>query len=245
MPPTWARPPARSATSATSSLGGPQSQEDGLSLSYPPKSETGSHAEDLAHYFGISSSEVWTAAWFQGDSPIPPPLRGRKDITWTSSWQQYGNEKTLVGSALFCDLSVAWWRVQWDASKERDRGFCHSVSRQAKYLGRPAAFAAEQLWEACSTYGERVALYAERAEQSGLPIANGECWDLANQALASITDLPGPVPSLARTHGHLVFSGKATGKDRISDQYGTWRGVSRTTSENSSSMGLLLTLVGC
>lgn len=53
----------------------------------------------------------------------------------------------------------------------------------------------------------------------------GECWDMASEALASVTDLPPPVPSIARTHGHLIFCGSAKSKDVKRDQRGRWRGV--------------------
>lgn len=57
-----------------------------------------------------------------------------------------------------------------------------------------------------------------------IALVTGECWDLASEALAGIQGLPPPVPAIARTHGHLLFSGSATGKDFRTQQTGHWRG---------------------
>jgi hypothetical protein len=89
----------------------------------------------------------------------------------------------------------------------------------------PEPFAAEDLWDACYTYGEQVAQFAEQAESNGVPIADGECWSMANEALKSLVNLETPVPSISRTHGHLIFAGSANGKDCKRDQVGLWRGV--------------------
>lgn len=58
----------------------------------------------------------------------------------------------------------------------------------------------------------------------------GECWDLASEALAAVSGLPPPIPSIARTHGHLIYSGSASGSDYKRDQRGKWRGVSQRAS---------------
>ena len=209
QPQQWARP-------------GQTTQE----MSYPPPCHSSSHAHDLANQFS-RSAPPFAEAWFTADSPQPPALVGRRDMTWTSSWQQLGTQKTLVGAALFADLSVCWWKVEWDMNDERRPGFLSggSVRRSARYMDTPAEFGADELWDACSTYGEQVAQFAEEAERRGLPIAHGECWDLASEGLASVMGLPAPIPSIARTHGHLLFSGSASGKDFRRDQRGHWRGV--------------------
>ena len=98
-PALWARPSSNASSSS-------------LAMSYPPPCQSTSHAHDMANYF--TSSEQWSSPWFTSDSPLPPPLANRNDMTWTSSWQQLGSRKTLIGAALFCDLSVAWWKVEWD-----------------------------------------------------------------------------------------------------------------------------------
>ena len=95
-------------------------------------------------------------------------------MTWTSSWHTAGSQKTLIGAALFSDLSVLWWQVAWDIAQERKPGFLSHVQRQARYLDRPGPFEAEDLWHACTTYGEQVALFAEQAERGGVPIGHGE-----------------------------------------------------------------------
>lgn len=136
-----------------------------------------------------------------------------------------GTRKTLIGSALFSDLSVAWWRVEWDLLREHSPNFPNTVSRQAKYMDGPAPFEAEELWDACYTYGERVAQFAEQAESNSVPVADGECWSMANEALRSISNLDAAVPSISRTHGSLIFAGSASGPEKR-DQTGLWRGVS-------------------
>lgn len=51
------------------------------------------------------------------------------------------------------------------------------------------------------------------------------CWDMANEALLECAKhgLPPPVTSINRTHGHLIFEGKAWGKGP-DQQTGRWRG---------------------
>ena len=65
-----------------------------------------------------------------------------------------------------------------------------------------------------------MAAFAERAVASGRPVDRGECWDVANAALKNIVatrpDLPAPIPSIARTHGHLIFEARPGN--------GRWRG---------------------
>jgi hypothetical protein len=76
------------------------------------------------------------------------------------------------------------------------------------------------LQQAAETYGVAVAAFAERAEASGRPVARGECWDVAHEALLHAESLFGPhdapILSTARAHGHLLFCGKPG--------VGRWRG---------------------
>jgi hypothetical protein len=76
------------------------------------------------------------------------------------------------------------------------------------------------LQQAAETYGATVAAFAERAEASGRPVARGECWDVAHEALLHAESLFGPhdapILSTARAHGHLLFCGKPG--------VGRWRG---------------------
>ncbi len=57
-------------------------------------------------------------------------------------------------------------------------------------------------------------------EASGRPVARGECWDIAHEALLHAESLFGPrdapILSTSRAHGHLLFCGKPG--------VGRWRG---------------------
>jgi hypothetical protein len=76
------------------------------------------------------------------------------------------------------------------------------------------------LRRAAETHGVAVAAFAERAAASGRPVAHGECWDIANEALLHAGSLVGPrdapVVSTSRAHGHLLFYG--------GPGVGRWRG---------------------
>jgi len=80
------------------------------------------------------------------------------------------------------------------------------------------------LLEAHETYGETIAGFAESYEGTGEYCLRGECWDLASEALKYFDQfdyVAKPVPSTSCTHGHLIFSGKATSR---LNQIGKWRG---------------------
>lgn len=76
------------------------------------------------------------------------------------------------------------------------------------------------LQQAAETYGATAAAFAERAEASGRPVARGECWDVAHEALLHAESIFGPhdapILSTSRAHGHLLFCGKPG--------VGRWRG---------------------
>lgn len=98
------------------------------------------------------------------------------------------------------------------------------MKRGAEYLPRPRALDKATLVRAHETYGETIAAFAEGFAGTGQFCARGECWDLANEALKYFKDfdyVPKPIPSLSRTHGHLIFEGKAMGKGNM---MGRWRG---------------------
>jgi len=83
---------------------------------------------------------------------------------------------------------------------------------------------AHALVEAHELYGDTIAGFAEIFVGSGEFCARGECWDLAHEALQYFKDfdyVPKPVPSVSRTHGHLIFEGKAMGSGTTG---GRWRG---------------------
>jgi hypothetical protein len=99
------------------------------------------------------------------------------------------------------------------------------VKRDVAYLPRPKALGKETLVEANLTYGETIASFAESFLGNGEYCARGECWDLANEALKYFDEfeyVPKPVPSISRTHGHLIYEGKALGKGQ--GMVGRWRG---------------------
>jgi hypothetical protein len=126
---------------------------------------------------------------------------------------------------LFSDLSVFWGSIDFSTSAQADPNDRRQVKRDAVYLPRPKPLAKEILVEAHSTYGETIASFAESFVGSGEYCARGECWDLANEALKYFDEfdyVPKPVPSISRTHGHLVYEGKALGKGQ--GMVGRWRG---------------------
>ncbi|KAI0632811.1 hypothetical protein C8Q77DRAFT_1119858 [Trametes polyzona] len=194
--------------------------------SYPPPSEHDSHAEDLAHYFLPSTH--WSEAWYASENGfLAPPLRGNGKLTWTGSASWDGRTKTIFAGVLFSDLSMCWYTVSFPqhASPTHDPNDPHTVSRSARFLPRPAPWPRAPLVDAHETYGETIAGFAESFEGTGQPCARGECWDLANEALKSLAQydwVPQPVPSISRTHGHLLYEGRAEHKGAT--QAGRWRG---------------------
>ncbi len=199
---------------------------DGALTSYPPSTQHGSAAADLAHYFHPSTH--WPSAWYASDDTRAPPLRENGQISWTGCWKSDGRStKTVEGGVLFSDLSMCWYAVSWplSAPPTHDPNDPRAVTRVARFLPRPGAWTREQLVDAHETYGETVAGYAESYEGTGQACARGECWDLANEALKNFEQydyVPKPVPSIARTHGHLIYEGRAADKGRT--QAGRWRG---------------------
>lgn len=185
--------------------------------SYPPPQSQSSSALALLHYILY---EPYTTAWYLSTSPTPPSLAGRTDIRWSGSWSSLGDAKTLLGFVLFGDCSVAWYKLDWSAAMEKSGRLDESLIRkEGRYRPIPAPWDGERLYGASERYGAAMVDFAERAVAGGRPIARGECWDVASEALASIHDEPKPFPSIGRTHGHLIFYGKAGGRGE-----GVWRG---------------------
>ncbi|KAF6749551.1 hypothetical protein DFP72DRAFT_1173436 [Ephemerocybe angulata] len=188
--------------------------------SYPPGALGASAAADLGTFFHPSTR--WNTPWFNTTSGVPPPLEGSKDIRYVSSWQSRGSVKTSQMGVLFSDLSVFWSSVTFSMTNpesERD------TKRKASYLPRPDALDRAALVEAHETYGETIAQFAESFLGTGTYCGRGECWDLANEALLYLAQydyVPKPVPSISRTHGHLIYEGKAAGKGK--GTVGRWRG---------------------
>ncbi|BGP49579.1 hypothetical protein JCM10450v2_005474 [Rhodotorula kratochvilovae] len=193
--------------------------------SYPPAASHSSAALSLANYL---LHTPFSTAWFLPptggpESPMPPPLIGRSDLRFTASWSQHGAAKTHVGAALFGDGSIAWWRLSWDTSSE-SAGRAHlDARREARYRPRPdiASWSAHELYAASEAYGPALVRFAQEAVARGEPVARGECWDLASEALEAAAGAAAggerPFPSIGRTHGALLYYAKA-GRD------GTWTG---------------------
>ncbi|GAA5852028.1 hypothetical protein JCM9279_005036 [Rhodotorula babjevae] len=193
--------------------------------SYPPRESHSSAALSLLHYL---VSHPFTSPWFvhspsPTSSPLPPPLVGRTDLRFTASWSQRNSLKQHVGVALFADASIAWWRISWTAEAER-AGRAHvDAQREARYRPRPdvASWDAHALYAHSEALGVGVARFAEEAVERGEPVARGECWDLASEALGAAGAAGGggdkPFPSIGRTHGARLYHAVA-GRD------GTWTG---------------------
>ena len=182
----------------------------------------GSAALDLAHYF--SPTTLWTSAWYNasGAPSIPPPLVGNKHYTFTSAWKTRGSSKTTHVGIFFSDLSVFWGTIDFTTTAPEDQS---QVRRSAVYLPPPKPLSRDELVHAHETYGDTIALYAESFLGKGQYCARGECWDLANESLKYFADydyIPKPIPSISRTHGHLIFEGKASNGGR--EMAGRWRG---------------------
>ncbi|KAF8968772.1 hypothetical protein BDZ97DRAFT_1797976 [Flammula alnicola] len=197
-------------------------QSTAFTLSHPPATKYGSAALDLAHYFAPTTR--WPTAWYNSTSgpSIPPPLVGNTKLTYTTSWRSVGSNKTVYIGIIFSDLSIFWGTADFKTTNPEDQS---TVKRSAVYLPPPGALERQELVDAHETYGETIALFAESFLGSGQYCARGECWDLANEGLkyfAHYDYIPKPVPSISRTHGHLIYEGKASNGGR--EMVGRWRG---------------------
>ncbi|KDR73982.1 hypothetical protein GALMADRAFT_596422 [Galerina marginata CBS 339.88] len=118
--------------------------------------------------------------------------------------------------------SAFWGTVDFTTTSPEDP---EQVTRHAVYLPPPKALGREELVEAHEIYGDTIALFAESFLGSGQCCARGECWDLASEGLKYFKDydyIPKPIPSISRTHGHLIYEGKASMAGR--EMVGRWRG---------------------
>lgn len=185
--------------------------------SYPLPQPYSSSALTTLHYVLYSD---YTTPWYTLPTPMPTPLTLRSDIRWTGSWSQTGDSKSLLGYCLFGDCSVAWWRLTWSASSEaRGTLDAKSIKREGRYRPIPEAWDGESLYAASEKYGPSLVRFAEVALTSGKAVGRGECWDVAAEGLESTGEGERPFPSIARTHGHLIFWARAGGKGE-----GVWRG---------------------
>lgn len=192
-------------------------------MSYPPPTTHGSSAADFAQFF--AQSTYWDSAWYLS-SDIPPALQVEKPPTYAAGWESRGSTKTSFGGVIFADLSAVWYSVQFSTSNPNaSPNDGNAVKRFAHYLPRPAPKGQAELVEAHETYGETISGFAESFEGTGQYCARGECWDLASEALKYFDQydyVPKPVPSISRTHGHLIYEGMAS--QNGSKQAGRWRG---------------------
>ncbi|TFY63901.1 hypothetical protein EVJ58_g2963 [Rhodofomes roseus] len=197
---------------------------DDFTMSYPPPTQYGSASLDVAMHF--SPSAHWEDAWFKtANMGLVPGLKGRTDTRQVATISQPEPYTAIFsGSAFFADLSMVWFSVQYPLQGECDPNDTRTVRREARYLPRPAPMDRAALVEAHETYGETIASFAESFVEAGEYCARGECWDLAAKAIECFEQydyVPAPIPSTQRTHGHLIFEGKAMGKG---NQVGRWRG---------------------
>lgn len=101
-----------------------------------------------------------------------------------------------------------------------------SLTIETRYRPSPGAWGREDLIEASKAYGDHIARFAEIAVRNEEHVGRGECWDMANEAIGSISAsaplLPKPVQSIGRTHGHLIYHGEGAAIPDL--QKGVWRG---------------------
>ena len=160
--------------------------------------------------------------WYNGKKPYPPPLLESQNSWHTLSMMSLGSQKIISIAAIFSDLSFFWGTVEFTTDNPSDMS---QVKRNAVYLPRPEALGRQELVEAHESYGETIALFAESFLGTGQPCARGECWDLADQALKYFEQydyIPKPVQSMSRTHGHLIYEGRASNQGK--EMVGRWRG---------------------
>lgn len=193
-------------------------------MSYPPPTQHGSAALDVAMHFADSAH--WDNDWYKSSNMgMVPGLKGRNDTRQTATISQTEPYRAkFCGSALFADLSMVWFSVSYPLQGESAPNDTRTVVREARYLPRPAPLDRAALVEAHEMYGETIASFAEGYADAGEYCARGECWDLAAKALECFQEydyVPQPIPSTLRTHGHLIYEGKAMGPGR---QVGRWRG---------------------
>lgn len=208
------RPSLRSTPSSTPSL-----PSDPSAPSYPPTTPHSSSALTLSHY--LLSSPFPSPPWYSlPSSPLPPPINSRTDVRYAGSWTQIGNQKAVLGFVLFGDASCCWWKISWDISRSPGEG---NEKREVRYSPIPEAREGDKLYESSEKYGPGMVAFARQAVEGGRPIARGECWDLAAEALNSVAaQLPAteePFPSIGRTHGHWIYYCRAGGEAK-----GAWRG---------------------
>lgn len=211
-------------------------------MSYPPPTQHGSAALDLADFFSPSTSWAHLPStertWYASPNPIPPPLAPIQHKLYKLAMGWRGDAQHVQIGSLFADLSGFWARVDFSRSNPDygPNGQSSSVSRQVWTTPSPPPIRDGELLAACAaSYGAVVADYAEGFADRREVCARGECWDVADQALKHAAEVYAdqpPVPSLGRTHGHLIFYGRALPSTTPTSstltpapQVGRWRGA--------------------
>ncbi|KAA1127085.1 hypothetical protein PGTUg99_019646 [Puccinia graminis f. sp. tritici] len=179
-------------------------------------------AEEIARYF--KSYRQWTSGseqWYRTEDPVPKPMQGLQDVKRVSCWTQTGNERRQTNYVLFPDLSQLWSEVVFDVSRA-------DPPRQAsaRFRPPPGQIDGHSLAQAADSYGPEIVRFAFDAEHSRQHVARGECWDLANEALKAFPaphlQLSPPLTSISRTHGILLYHGRATGPGL---GHGSWKQI--------------------
>lgn len=210
----------RPAATARSSHFAPSHESHAPPPSRP--SNPNGQAFDLASY--IASFRSWSPVsdrWFTSSDPCPPSILNNSSVRRLGSWSSTGRDKKVQGYVLWSDLSQCWYEVSFDTG----RPFPPKDAR-ARYRPPPEPMSTEELEYAIACYGEGMAEFAEAAVRSGRHVGAGECWDLANDGIGSFStnpafsEIPTPLSSIERTHGSLIWHGKA---GRGGGQ-GEWRG---------------------
>jgi len=171
----------------------------------------------------LNSPSEWSSdpMWFTAQHPIPVPLRGKTDVKRGVTWRTSGLKKEARCYALFSDLSIAWWRMEWQMTNPT-----RSLTIETRFRPSPGAWGRDDLITASKLYGDVIARFAENAVRNEQHVGRGECWDMASEAITSVAaaapHLPKPVESIGRTHGHLIFHGEGGVAPDL--QKGNWRG---------------------
>ncbi|KAI5119277.1 hypothetical protein M0805_008058 [Coniferiporia weirii] len=219
---TTASPPAVRSWSKPKLEPKPSEASDSVDfeMAYPPPTEHGCQALDLAYYFHPST--YWDTAWYADPSALPPPMLGKQHGQYKGMYVTHNDICTVRRAVLFGDLSACWFSLTYSTSNQSHPA--RIKERKAWYVLPPGPMGGDVLADASATYGETIASFAESFLGTGSFCARGECWDLAAESLKCFSEydyVDAPVPSLNRTHGHLIFEGKALGGGR---QVGRWRG---------------------
>ncbi|KAK9477702.1 hypothetical protein V1514DRAFT_333196 [Lipomyces japonicus] len=115
-------------------------------------------------------------------------------LTFQSSISIQGSQKTVILAVRFSDLSRSKFRIESDLQNP-------SVAATAQRIDFPPPLTPndDDLNAASSAFGENVAKFAEA--NYGRQVGDGECWSLANEALANA----GALKSVGLIHGVSIW----------------------------------------